>query len=205
MNPSNPPPAAPRRRLWPWVLGFCLAPFVVLGLAAASYLTLDRDAAALRKQVMAASQADWDTKVQFSVGRATLGAVRTGLWFADAEHIDEARLALGAVRHASVGVYELASSQVKVSREEMILATDRTMKQRGWSRLVGVVEAKETVLVYVSDEADEDAPLDVCLAVVDGRDLVVVSTSLSGDALEQLIRKTAGPEIRKKLKLHARL
>lgn len=205
MNPPTPPPVASRRRLWPWVLGLCLAPFVILGLAAASYLTLDRDAAALRKHVMAASQADWDTKVQFSVGRATLGAVRTGLWFVEAEHIDDARLALGAVRHASVGVYELASDRVKVSREELVTTTDRTMKQRGWSRLVGVVEDRETVLIYVSDEADEDAPLDVCLAVLDGRDLVVVSTSVSGDALDQLIRKTAGPEIRKKLKLHARL
>ena len=83
MNPTSPTPA-PRRHIWRWVLlaaGICLAPFLLLGAVAISYLTLDSDVRALRKQVMAATDASWHTKVQMDVGQVTLGAINEGLRF----------------------------------------------------------------------------------------------------------------------------
>lgn len=201
MNAPTSPAAAPRRRrLWPWVLGFCLAPFVVLGLAAVSYLTLDRDAAALRQHVMAASRSDWSTKVQVSVGRLTLGCVRTGLRFAECKDITDVRLALAGVKSASVGVYERQGPAGELSREAFFVATDTAMQKRGWTRLVGVAEKREAVLIYVPENAS-GRMIDVCLAVIDGKDLVVVSSTVDGDALAELVERKAGPELRRSLKI----
>ena len=198
MNPIPQTPA-PRRHVWRWVLlgaGICLTPFVVLALVAVSYLTLDRDVAVLRGHVMDATDAHWSTKVQFSVGRVTLGAVRQGLRFVHAKGIDDARLALSAVKHASVGVYSLASGKAEWSREQLFTETDQAMRKRGWTRLVGVADKKETVLIYTPSDMDEDGPVDICLAVVDGKELVVASTTVDAAALSELVARHAGDDLK---------
>lgn len=185
-------PAIPRRRrIWPWVFGLGLAPFVVLALAVASFVTLDSDAAALRRHVMTATNADWHTKVQCSVGRLTIGAVRTGMLFVRKPEAADARLALAAVKHASVGVYSRERGGRDWSREQLFVETDRAMQKRGWTRLVGVSEhaGAETVLVYVSDDLDEGDPIDLCVAVVKDRELVVVSTTVDPDTLGELVER----------------
>lgn len=199
MNAIPQTPVAPRRRIWPWVLGICLAPFLLLGIAVASYLTLDRDAATLRKHVMAATDADWDTKVQLSVGSLTLGTVRQCLWFVHDKNVAGARLALKAVRHASVGVYERRGDAAKWSREELFINTDKAMQKRGWSRMVGVADHGDTVLVYAPDELDTDGPVELCVAVVNNRELVVVSATVDASVLGKLIEKKAGEDIRRSL------
>jgi hypothetical protein len=190
MNPiSSPSAIAPvpprRRRVWPWVLGLGLAPFVVLGLAAVSYLTLDRDAAVLRRHVMRATDADWSTKVQFSVGRLTLGCIRTGLGWIEHKDAANVRLALDAVQHASVGVYELGSDAGRWSNE----------------KLSG---RKETVLIYTADALRDHKPIDLCLAVVEGRKLVIVSASVNAEALGQLVEHHAPGDLKGKLQRQMR-
>lgn len=200
MNPANSPvPSAPRRRrIWPWVLGLCLAPWALIAVVVASYVTLDRDVAVLRREVMHATGADWHTKVQCSVGRVTIGAVRAGLVFVPKPEIDDARLALAAVKHVSVGVYERGEGKLVLSREQLFSDTDRVMQQRGWTRLVGVAEHHdEAVLVYVPEDFDDDEPVDICLAVVNDRELVVCSTTLDADSLSELVAKHTPEQIRK--------
>jgi hypothetical protein len=202
MNPAPQTPA-PRRRIWLWVLlgaGLCLTPFALLGIAAVSYLTLDRDVRTLRHHVMAATDADWSTKAQVSVGRVTLGVAGQALRLVDHKDIADARLALGAVRHASVGVYERSPGKHEWSSEELFVKTDRAMQKRGWTRLVGVVDKKETVLVYIKDDADEGDPIDLCIAVASGRELVVVSTSVDPDALGTLVAKHSRDKLGSKLR-----
>ena len=180
---------APRRRLRWWLLvglSLCLTPLLGLALAVASYLTLDRDARIRRQQVMAATAADWSTIVQLSVGDMTLGAVRSGLWFAHGKQVVEARLALAAVRQASVGVYERKTGTAPWSREQLFINTDRAMHKRGWTRLVGVADQQDTVLVYVPRDLSPDKPVDICIAVVHGQQLVVVSTSVDAAKLAEL-------------------
>jgi hypothetical protein len=200
---TPPPNPAPRRHLWRWVLlaaGLCLAPFLLLGAVAISYLTLDGDVRTLRKHVMAATDARWHTKVQVSVGPATLGAISQGLRFVEHRHTDDARLALRAVKHASVGVYERTSGGADWSHDQLFVETDRAMQRRGWTRLVGVADRHETVLVYVQDEPADDQPLDVCLAVVNGRELVVVSTCIDPRALGDLVERHAGVEMQRRFR-----
>lgn len=197
-------PAPRRRRIWPWVLGICLAPFVILTLAVASYITLDRDAAALRRHVMTATNADWHTKVQCSVGCLTIGAVRSGLLFVRQPEVADARLALAAVKHASVGVYTRDRDGEQWSREQLFVETDRAMQKRGWTRLVGVSEraGAEAVLVYVSDDADEGDPIDLCVAVVSDRELVIASTTVDPETLSELVERHTPEHVKKIVARH---
>lgn len=192
MNLVAPPPVTRRRSVGWWIalgVGLLLTPLVVLGFGVISMLTLDRDAAFLRREVMAASDAKWHTKVQVSAGWMTLGAVRTGLRFIQAEHMDDARLAMKAVRRASVGVYECRSDRDDLSLEQILNRTDKAMQKRGWSRLVGVAEHDETVLIYTSEDFGSSTRLDICLAVVDGNQLVVVSTNVDASVLAELAER----------------
>lgn len=203
MNPVPQATPGPRRHVWRWVLlgaGLCLAPFVLLAVAVVSYVTLDRNVRVLRNHVMEATDAGWSTKVQMSVGRLTLGAIGQGLRFVDHKDMADVRMALRSVKHASVGVYERRSGGNDWSREQLFVETDRAMQKRGWTRMVGVAEKKETVLVYVQDDLDEDEPFEICVAVVNGKELVVVSTTVDGEALGDLITRHTGDEVKRHLR-----
>ena len=195
MNSPVPPPvpvAKSERRLARWMLlGLLLliTPIVLVGVGVASLFRLNRDAAFLRREVMTATESDWNTKVQVSAGWCTLTTARTVLRFVAHEHPDEARLALAAVRRASVGVYERVGRAGELSAERVIAGVDRKMSARGWSRLVGVFDHGETVLVYASDDLDSGDQVELCVAVVDGDDLVIVSTKIDAGKLVELAEK----------------
>jgi hypothetical protein len=189
MNPAAPATPSRRRRLWWWALALVLTPVLLLGAAALSYLTLNRDAAVLRQEVMAATDTQWNTKVQLSVGRLSLWAVQQGLAFVPKAEVQEAREALHAVRAVSVGVYRPAQPNPVWSRDRLFNETDRTMRARGWSRLVGVADHRENVLIYAPDDAELGK---ICVAVVTGRELVVVSATINPDALGALVARHAG-------------
>lgn len=196
---STPAPVRRRRRLWPWILAILATPFVFVAVVAASVLTLNRDAAVLRREVMAATQTGWDTKIQLSIGRVAFWTLRQGLAFVPDKdnHLNEARAALQAVKAVSVGVYHPTKLAGTWSRATLFNETDRTMRDRGWTRLVGVAETKENVLIYVpADGADFSQ---VCLAVVTGRELVVVSATLDSDALVELIAQHADKHLPRSL------
>lgn len=203
---TEPAPVVPQseRRLLRWLLIGLLAmiiPVIMVAVGVVSMFRLDGDAAALRREVAAATDTVWNSKVQLSAGWCTLTAARTVLHFIEHEHRDEARLALAAVRSASVGVYQRAGRAGPWSHRQLIERTDRLMRQRGWSRLVGVVEPHSTVLVYASDEIADTSRVDLCVAVMDGDDLVVVSTRVDADKLMQLAEMKMPPGgFREKLK-----
>jgi hypothetical protein len=190
-------PSPRRRRRWPWILAILFSPFLLLAVMAASYLTLNRDAAVLRREVMAATEASWNTKIQLSAGRITFWVVRNCLALVPDKKIGEARAALNAVRSVSVGVYQPAGAKLAWSREQLFNETDRTMHDRGWSRLVGVADKRDHVLIYVPTGSDEVRC--ICLAVVNGRELVVVSVSIDPDALAELVTKYAGKDLKHSL------
>ena len=204
-HPPNTVASAPvpprRRRVWPWIAGLTLAPFVLLAAVGLSYVTLDRDAAALRGQVMRASGARWHTKVQLSVGSLTLGAVRTLLYFIHENGVAEARAALSAVRGTSVGVYELPAGAPRpdVARAELFAQADRTMQRRGWTRLVGVTDQTDTVLIYVPTVFTESEEMEICLAVLSGRELVVNTTRLVPAELLKFVERRGADGLKERL------
>jgi hypothetical protein len=187
--------AAFRRRRWPWVvLALLLAPIAGLALAAYSFLTLDRHAAVLRREVMAAAPGGWDTKFQVSVGRITLGTARQALAWVTAPGVAEARLALRAVRNASVGVYRPAAAGRPIPADRLFHEADRRLRARGWTRLVAVAEGSRHVLVYLPNQ-DDEMPGRVGVAVCQGRELVVVSATLDPGALAELVARHAGARL----------
>lgn len=203
MNPAPQATPAPRRQVWRWVLlgaGLCLTPFVLLAVAVISYVTLDREVRVLRNHVMDATDSTWNTKVQMSVGRLTLGAIGQGLRFVDHKDMADARLALRSVKHASVGVYERRSGGQDWSRERLFTATDRAMQKRGWTRMVGVAEKKETVLIYMQDDLGEDGPFEICIAVVNDKEMVVCSTTVDAEALGELVARHTGDDVKRHLR-----
>lgn len=191
--PMNSPAATSKRRhrLWPWILGVALTPPVVLGLMIWSAFHLNREATALRQQVMLATGADWNTKVQFSAGPLLLSAVRAGVGCLH-DVPPEARAALGAVRSASVGVYERRHPGAPVSRNHLLAAADQSMARRGWIRIVGVVDAGETVAIYLPAGGEDAAPSGVCLAVCSGGELVIVAARIEPEELAALAVQALG-------------
>lgn len=195
----NPPATAPRarHRYWPWILGFLLTPPVVLGLMVWSAVHLNRDATALRQELMLATGADWNTKVQLSAGPLLLSAVRAGVGCLH-DLPPEARAALSAVRSASVGVYERSHSGGPALRDHLLAAADELMNRRGWIRIVGVADGGDTVMIYLPAGAESATPSSVCLAVCSNRELVIVAAQVEPDALAALAvreldkRKLAG-------------
>jgi hypothetical protein len=107
---------------------------------------------------------------------------------------------LSAVRSASVGVYERNDSDRSVSSEKLFGHTDKLMRARGWTRLVGVAQGKQNVLIYTSDRSRGDR-MDLCLAVIDGKELVVVSTRVDAAELMKLVERHAPGDFKSKLKL----
>lgn len=191
MNSATPSPK-PQRRLARWmllVIVMLVAPVVIVGVGVASMFRLDADGAALRREVVAATDADWNTKVQVSAGWIPLALVRTGLRVVEHKDMEDARLALSSVRKVSVGVYEKVRRGESWSREQLLSRTDERMRQRGWTRVVGVTEHNEAVLVYASDRFDEGDRIDLCIAVVDGNEMVIVSTRVDAARLMKLAER----------------
>ncbi|RXK56493.1 hypothetical protein ESB00_11690 [Oleiharenicola lentus] len=190
--PVTPAVAKSERRLARWIILALLVmvtPVMVVALGVASMFRLNGEAALLRKEVMTASNSEWNTKVQISAGWCALTTARTILRVVEHEHRDEAQLALAAVRRASVGVYERVGRAGEMSAGRMVTEIDRKMQTRGWSRLVGVMERHETVLVYTSDELETGDKLEICVAVLNGDEMVVVSTKVDAGKLLELASK----------------
>ena len=186
----NPPKPSRSHRLWPWLLGLALTPFVVAGLVVASAFRLDADAVALRRQIAAAAGAHWTARVQLSVPPVGVSLARTVVHFIDAVP-PQAREALAAVRSASVGVYEWDGTGEVRPGGDLVANADELMVRRGWTRLVGVIDGANTVLIYVPAGRDSAPPSRVCLAVCSGHELVVVAARFNPRALAQLVSREA--------------
>lgn len=178
------PPLCRRFRLWRWVLGFCAGVFLGVAGMAYSVLTLSREAATLRREMMAAVEVPCATRMQLSLGAVPLTLLRTGLHCVALP--PEARAGLRAVRNASVGVYEL-QDELPAARDSRWLAkADQAMARRGYERMAAINEGARSVLIYTPKTGDGD-DLDVCLAVLDHRQLVVVSARVASEPLTALI------------------
>ena len=70
--------------------------------------------------------------------------------------------------------------------------TDHAMAKRGWSRLVGVINENDVVLIYVLTDMTDGDPIEVCLAVVNDEELVVASTQVDGLMLSEWLKQHTG-------------
>lgn len=188
---SRPPKSEPRFRFWRWffgALGLCALVAVVVVVNA---VTLTRDAAALRDEVVERVEGSPQTRIQVSAGPVMLAGVRTILAFIpDVE--PEARLAMRAVRKASVGVYELADELTVAHRAAVMRSVDDRMSGRGWSRVVAVNDDGNLVLVYLRENAGSGRKQRICVAVCAEKHVVVVAGTVDAAPLAELIARQGG-------------
>jgi len=178
-------PISRRGSVWRWIFGVVAACFVFAGVAVFNLVTLTREATVLRNEVFAALDVSARTRIQLSVGPVALTALRTGLSFVDRVP-REVRLAFDAVRSASVGVYELRGKVGAHERANLFAATDKKMSRRGWTRVVGVNDARDTVLIYMPTEENGGGAQRICLVVCDRDQIVVVDATAKPEPLIEL-------------------
>lgn len=191
MNDTIQATPKPRRRWWRWVLGILGLCLFMAAVAIVDLLTLNHDAAAMRRAVFAATAAGTTTQVQLSVGPVLLGTVRAGLGFIH-DVPPEALLALKGMKAASVGVYALDRPVSADERSRVLTAVDPVMTERGWQRLVLASEGKDTVMIYTKPTDDEHDPMRMCLAVCEAREIVIVSATADPAVLAQLAVQHGG-------------
>lgn len=118
-----------------------------------------------------------------------MSAVRVGsLFFNDLP--PEAGLALQSVRQASVGVYARHENLSTGERTRMFVTADTVMQRRGWIRAVGVLDARNVVLIYVPEVQRPGTAGRVCIAVCNDENLVVVSGSVRLAPLVELATRS---------------
>lgn len=191
-QPAIPPlihPPAERRWLWVVVLVVILIPLVALGglaFGVTSYFRLSSDTRALRNELTKASGTEWRKQIGLNIGDTTLGLARGVLLFTKVE--PEVKTALGAVHGVEVGIYELDSTSKAPDRTAMLNAADKAMSRRGWERVVGVLDGDQMVGVFVPVKITSANRLKCCVAVLDGRKLIVVSASADPQPLLEFVR-----------------
>ena len=140
--------------------------------------------------MMKGAPAEWEEEIEIGFGPLTLNLARAGLAFVALE--PEARSALHAVRSAEVGVYKLRSGHQQLNLAAMLSAADKTMAGRGWDRVVGVMDRRELVAIYVPVQVRSTRNVRVCLLTVDGQELVVASARSNLEPLMALAWNRAG-------------
>ena len=186
------PPSGRRRRVLLWSVVFLGLCFLGAAHVVYSAVSLTRDAAALRGSVLTAMDGQAQTRVQVSVGPVFLGLARQLLPLID-DVPEEALCALRSVRSASVGVFELEQSLP--AGGDYVRSADASMRNRGWTRVLAVRDGASTVLVYAPGKASRGAEMDLCLAVVEERNVVIVAASVRpSDLLPLISQRGAWPE-----------
>lgn len=184
-------PRSGLRLILRWMLGLTAVSTLGLAVVAVNLLTLNRETAALRNAMFAATGASATTVVQLDIGPAWMLASRAVVALVP-QVPDEARLALKAARRACVGVYQIPHGiQVRDGAALMVRA-DELMADRGWTRTVGVMKKSQTVLLYVQKQPENSDGLRVCVAVCEGSQIVVVSAEVATEPLRELLAQKGG-------------
>lgn len=174
-----------------WFIVMIVASLVVVAVEAASVFRLGSDAQDMRLAMEEAAAWDARTEVQFSVGPAMIGVARIVTTFID-DVPPEARQVLSGVREASVGVYRLSHQPSQAERAAMMNASAERMTGRGWHRLVAVNDGGSTVMVYTPESWDDADEINLCVAVCNGTELVIVSAASDVAPLRELVAMHAG-------------
>jgi len=162
----------------------------LLAIGLAGCFKVSSDAQALRDCMMKSAAGEWEEEIEVGVGAFTLNLARAGLAFVDLD--PEARTILNAVRGAEVGVYRLPKQRRKLDHAAMLAKADKAMANRGWDRVVGVINQSEFVAVYVPNEVRSTRDVKVCVVVLNGREMVVASARSNLAPLMEMAFSRAG-------------
>lgn len=164
-----PPVQRPARRRGRWV-AIVLCAFALVATVKVVEAFLPRGEMRDLRQAWAGDAGGLErAQIQFRVGPGLLVMGRAATHFID-EVPDEVRLALSAVRRASVEIYE----DVGAPSAEGLAAQDARMARRGWRRVVEVRDETEVVRIYVAEERASRTVLRGAVMVWSDGELVLV-------------------------------
>jgi len=115
----------------------------------------------------------WDKQFAVHVGWLTMGVVRWGSSFFKLP--PEPKAALEAVHGAEVGVYKLHDAARSFDYSAVFAAADKSMRRRGWERIVGVAQRGQFVAVYMPRDIHTFKRMGCCVVVLNDQNLVVAS------------------------------
>lgn len=172
--PAKPKPRVRKRYLaLLLLLLFLLALPVLCVVEVTSYFRLSSETAALGGSLMKSLDGPWHKRFGLNVGGATFGLVRGGASFV---HLPpEAAAGIKAVRSAEVAVYERECHPLPVTPAAVLMAADRAMQSQGWQRIVGMAQDHQLVAIYLPRKGGRPGSVKCCLAVLQDRQLVLVS------------------------------
>lgn len=170
-EPARPPAAPAARPRFPSAAGLlcCLA---VLGCVTACSRT-GPDFGAVRAEVIERSGCDWARQIHVAVPSFLFTAVRMGTSIADFKLEPEVKAALQTMRGLRVAVCQRAGGSPDLPA--MLEAADGALGRRGWEPVVRVLQRREMVAVYAPARLASEGPIELCVVVFDGDQLVLVS------------------------------
>jgi len=172
------------RSWWRFTVALLLLPLLATGCFRPSSSTRT-----LRDCVMAAAGEGWVAEIELGVGPLTFGLARGGARFVELP--DEARIVLRSMRGADVGIYRYFGVERPKAGAELLPSVNQKMVERGWERLVAVMDGRETVAVYVPADLDARDQLRLCVLVVDESEMVIVSARGNPEPLIRLALEKA--------------
>jgi len=127
----------------------------------------------------------WHRRFALNVGGLTFGFARFGSSFF---HLPpEPRAALQALHGVEVGVYQLEGPISLPDYAAILKTADKSMRNRGWERIVGVAQGGQFVAVYASGDL-RLKDVSCCVAVLNDQNLIVVSARGNISPLLELAR-----------------
>ena len=123
---------------------------------------------ALRDAALEIGALEAEEKIEFGVGFFTVGLAKLGTRFVDMP--PEVKDILGSVDGAECSVYDVrggTKDMAKILRE-----ADKAMDKRGFDRVVGVVERRQLVAVYIPRNVKSHRNLSISVLVLDEKQLV---------------------------------
>lgn len=182
---DTPPVITRRRRIWPWIVAAIIAPWLCLGAAVWSFVTPMRDLVVVRDHLLVPETGTWQTRIQLDVGGETLGVARLAAGFVQNDEMAKVRAALASVRRVSVGVYERVEESTAAEFATLCSEAEAALVKRGWTRMIKVIDGESTVLVFHAVHGTAEG--DFCVAVMKGRECVLVYARVAADELSALV------------------
>ena len=180
---ANPPRRIRKRYLF---LASFLGVLLACGFGIVSVFRLSSDTRALRDVAVQSIGVQCDRKVALHVGGLATGLARAVSRFFDLA--PEVRAGVQALRGAEVAVYEVRRVVPASERVQILAGADREMHRRGWMRIVGVMEKKQLVAIYVPAESLTPHQMKCSVLVLEDENLVIVSARGDIEPLLELAR-----------------
>ena len=162
------------------LLSTCAA--LVLLLTATGCFRVSSETQALRDAALDSGFASADEKIEFGVGFFTVGLAKLATHYIDIP--PEARTALSSLKQAECAVYEV--HQRRESLASILMEADKAMESHGCERLVGVIQERQLVAVYVPRDMKSAHDVKASVLVLDGKQLVCVTARADARDLVQL-------------------